>query len=190
MRTRTLALAGMGVALSLLLAACGSTAASPQGSAVAAAAADISFAQLMIPHHQQAVEMADLARGRASSPEVEQLAVQIKAAQDPEIQVMSDWLREWGAPLEMGDDHGSHDMGGMTMSGMMTDEDMQALANATGSEFDRLWLQMMIAHHQGAISMADEVRAESTNADVTALAREVIAAQAAEIDTMQKLLTE
>ena len=90
--------------------------------------------------------------------------------------------------MEMGDDHGFHDMGGMTMSGMMTDEDMQALADATGADFDRLWLQMMTAHHQGAISMADQVKAESSNADVTALADAVISGQTTEIDTMQTLL--
>lgn len=201
MKTRTLALAGTSIALTLLLAACGSTTAtSTDGSTGTSAAAvqtvaegsdaDISFAQLMIPHHQQAVEMADLALARETSPEVRKLAEQIKGAQDPEIQMMSGWLQAWGAPMEMGDDHGSHDMGGMTMSGMMTDEDMQALADATGSEFDQMWLQMMIAHHQGAISMAEQVKAESSNPDVTTLADAVITGQTTEIDTMQQLLAQ
>lgn len=202
MKTRTLALAGTSIALTVLLAACGSSTATtsesstPAGTSAAVQAvaegsdADISFAQLMIPHHQQAVEMADLALARQTSPEVRDLAEQIQAAQDPEIEMMSGWLQAWGAPMEMGDDHGSHDMGGMTMSGMMTDEDMQALADATGEDFDRMWLQMMIAHHQGAISMAEQVKAESSNPDVTTLADAVIAGQTTEIDTMQQLLAQ
>lgn len=202
MNIRTLGLAGTGLALTVLLAACGSTtatssdASAPAGTSAAVQAvaegsdADISFAQLMIPHHQQAVEMADLALARETSPEVKALAEQIKAAQDPEIQMMSGWLQAWGAPMEMGDDHGSHDMGGMTMSGMMTGEDMRALADATGADFDRMWLQMMIAHHQGAISMAEQVKAESSNPDVTTLADAVIAGQTTEIDTMQQLLAQ
>jgi len=203
MKTRTLALAGTSITLTVLLTACGSTtanspeASTPAGTAAAAVQAvgegsdaDISFAQLMIPHHQQAVEMADLALARQTSPEVKTLAEQIKGAQDPEISMMSGWLQAWGAPMEMGDDHGSHEMGGMTMSGMMTDEDMQALNDATGADFDQMWLQMMIAHHQGAISMADQVKAESSNADVTALADAVIAGQTTEIDTMKQLLAQ
>lgn len=199
MKARTLALIGTSAALLVALAACGSsTAGSTSGAGTGAAAsvaaaadasaADISFAQLMIPHHQQAVEMADLALARETSLDVRQLAEQIKGAQDPEIQLMSGWLEEWGAPMKMGDDHGSHDMGGMTMSGMMTDEEMQALEDATGTDFDRMWLEMMIAHHEGAISMADEVKAGSTNADVIALADAVIAGQTEEIDTMTELL--
>lgn len=207
MKTRTLAVAGTSIALTLLLAACGSTAgtstdtSTPSGASAAVAQAageatdaDISFAQLMIPHHQQAVEMADLALDRATSPEVKELAEQIKGAQDPEIQMMSGWLEAWGAPMQMdgadGMDHGGMDMGGMTMSGMMSDEDMQALADASGMDFDQMWLKMMIAHHQGAISMAEQIKAESSNAEVTAVADAVISGQTAEIDTMQQLLAQ
>jgi len=201
MKSPTLVLAGSGVALAVLLAGCGNTHASSaedsvrsvasaadEQSAGAVSNADISFAQLMIPHHQQAVEMADLALARATSPEVRELAVQIKAAQDPEIEVMTGWLQAWGAPMTMDDDHGSHDMGGLTMSGMMTDEDMQSLADATGAEFDQKWLAMMIAHHKGAIDMAEAVRVGSGNADVTALAEAVISGQSAEIEAMQEML--
>lgn len=202
MTTRPIALAATAAALTLLLAACGgssdagsSSAPAPAGASAAQAAAeatpaDISFAQLMIPHHQQALEMAEMALAQAESPEVLELAQQIQAAQDPEIQMMSGWLQSWGAPMEMGDDHGSHDMGGMTMDGMMSDEDMAALADATGADFDRMWLEMMIAHHEGAISMADQVKAESSNADVLALADAVITGQTAEIATMQQLLSQ
>ena len=105
------------------------------------------------------------------------------------VAAMRGWLSGWGAPEEMdGGDHSDMDMGGMSVSGMMTDDDMNALMNAAGEEFDRMWLQMMIAHHQGAIQMAEQVLADSTNPDVTALANAVVSGQTAEIDTMQKLL--
>ena len=201
MKTRPFAITASS-ALVVLLAACGaphasspaSTGGSATSSSVASVAnvsdADVSFAQLMIPHHQQAVEMADLALSRKTSPEVKQLAEQIKAAQGPEIEMMSTWLEGWGAPMAMGEDHSGHDMGGMDMSGMMSDDDMQALADAQGAEFDRMWLEMMIAHHQGAISMAEQVKGASSNADVTSLAGAVMTGQAEEIDTMQKLLAQ
>jgi uncharacterized protein (DUF305 family) len=201
MKTRLFAIAASS-ALAVLLAACGaphaSSPASTGGSATSSSVgsvanvsdADVSFAQLMIPHHQQAVEMADLALSRETSPEVKQLAEQIKAAQGPEIEMMSTWLEGWGAPMAMGEDHSGHDMGGMDMSGMMSDDDMQALADAQGAEFDRMWLEMMIAHHQGAISMAEQVKGASSNADVTSLAGAVMTGQAVEIDAMQKLLAQ
>lgn len=201
MKTRLFAIAASS-ALVVLLAACGAPhAASPVSSGTPATSSsagsianvsdsDVSFAQQMIPHHQQAVEMADLALSRKTSPEVKQLAEQIKGAQGPEIEMMSMWLEGWGAPMEMGEDHSGHDMGGMDMSGMMSDDDMQSLADAEGAEFDRMWLEMMIAHHQGAISMAEQVKGASSNADVTSLAGAVMTGQAKEIDTMQKLLAQ
>ena len=202
MKTRLFAMAASS-ALVVLLVGCGAPHASSPTSAVSPATAlpavrsvanvsdsDVSFAQQMIPHHQQAVEMADLALTRETSPEVKKLAEQIKAAQGPEIEMMSMWLQSWGARMEMGEDHSGHDMGGMDMSGMMSDDDMQALADAQGAEFDRMWLEMMIAHHQGAISMAEQVKAASSNADVTSLAGAVMTGQAEEIDTMQKLLAQ
>jgi uncharacterized protein (DUF305 family) len=155
---------------------------------------DIAFAQLMIPHHQQAIEMADLAATNATSAEVKALAAQIKAAQDPEISMMSQWLTGWGAPMEMegttdgGMDHGDMDMGGMTVAGMMSAEDMDNLGAATGADFDTMWLQMMIAHHQGAIAMAQQVADTTTNPAVQELADAVIAGQTTEITTMQQLL--
>lgn len=195
--TRVLALAAAALAAGALLTGCGSSTAdsqapqtsSAQAAVDAASDADVAFAQLMIPHHAQAVEMADLALQQGTSSDVLALAEQIKAAQDPEIQQMRGWLAAWGAPEEMdGGDHSDMDMGGMSVSGMMTDDDMSALMNAAGEEFDRMWLQMMIAHHQGAIQMAEQVLADSTNPDVTALANAVVSGQTAEIDTMQKLL--
>ena len=198
---RTIAALGLAAALTVGLAACSSgssqtSAAAPSATMMmGASAADIAFAQGMIPHHQQAIEMADLALDpRAdASPQVKALARQIKGAQDPEIQQMTGWLQAWGAPTAMpgasgdmsGMDHGGHDMGGMTMSGMMTDEQMAQLQQATGSQFDTLWLQMMIAHHEGAISMAEQVKSGSDNPEVVALADAVISGQRAEIETMR-----
>ncbi len=159
--------------------------------------ADITFAQLMISHHEQAVQMADMALQQANSSEVTDLATQIKAAQDPEIGQMRGWLQQWGAPEQMdgmdgmdhGDmGHGDTDSGGQSAGGMMSDADMGALGNASGADFDRMWLTMMIAHHEGAIKMAEQVKAESTNPDVTALADAIVAGQKKEIDTMQQLL--
>ena len=206
MRTRALLTLAAGITVAAALAGCASdrtatTSTPPTSSADATAAgsttgseADIAFAQLMIPHHQQAIEMADLAAANATSPEVKALATQIKAAQDPEIQTMTQWLTTWGAPTMMatpsngGTDHGGMDMGGMTEAGMMSAEDMAALAKATGADFDTMWVQMMIAHHQGAITMAQQVAETTTNPDVKAMADAIIAGQTTEITTMQKLL--
>jgi uncharacterized protein (DUF305 family) len=162
---------------------------------------DIAFAQSMIPHHQQAIEMADLALdpNSGASPQVQQLAEQIKAAQDPEIQQMTQWLQDWGAPTAMpgatdgsdmaGMDHGGHDMGGMTVSGMMTNEQMQQLGQAQGTQFDQMWLTMMIAHHEGAIAMAEQAQA-SNSSQVTTLTQAIITGQQQEITTMQTLLAD
>ena len=156
-------------------------------------ATDIAFAQSMIPHHQQAVQMADLAlaSGAQASPEVTALAEQIKQAQDPEIAQMTGWLQGWGAPTAMPNmDQGGHNMGGMTVAGMVTQQQMDQLMSARGKDFDTMWLQMMIEHHQGAISMADQVKANSSNPQVTAMADQIISAQQAEIATMQELLAQ
>lgn len=143
---------------------------------------DVMFAQMMIPHHEQAVEMADMALDQStSSVEVRQLAVDIKAAQDPEIETMRAWLEAWGAPQEAPSAM-DHD------SGMMADTDMSALADAEGTEFDQMWLTMMIEHHEGAITMARDALATTANAEVATMAEDIIAAQEAEIATMQALL--
>ena len=144
---------------------------------------DVMFAQMMIPHHEQAVEMADMALDpdASSSVEVRELAVDVKAAQDPEIETMRGWLEAWGAPQEPS--------GGMDHdSGMMSQGDMGALASAEGAEFDRMWLTMMIEHHEGAITMAQDVLATTEDEEVKAMAEDIIAAQEAEIATMQALL--
>ncbi len=149
--------------------------------------ADVTFAQSMIPHHEQAVEMAELALDpRASaSPEVKELAKGVQAAQDPEIAQMKQWLTAWGKPMEM-DTMGGHDMS--AMDGMMSGDDMAALGRATGEPFNTMWLEMMIRHHQGAIAMANTVRSSGADPQVESLADAIISGQQAEIDRMQAVL--
>jgi uncharacterized protein (DUF305 family) len=158
--------------------------------------ADVTFVQGMIPHHRGALEMAQLAESRAEDPRVQDLAGRIEAAQDPEIETMTGWLEDWGQSEsdDMGGmDQGSGDMGGMDqgsgdMGGM--DMDMPGLEVATGAEFDRMFLEMMIEHHSGAVEMAETEIADGQNADAIALAREIATSQAAEIEEMETLLTE
>lgn len=140
---------------------------------------DIAFAQQMIPHHEQAVEMADLALERSTDPNVESLAEQITGSQDPEIQQMTGLLKKWGAPVAPDKSD---------MPGMMSGEEMRQLEQATGSEFDVMWLQMMIQHHQGAIELAKTELKEGSDADAKALAQRIIEAQDAEIREMVGLL--
>ena len=142
--------------------------------------ADIMFLQMMIPHHQQAVEMGALAETRASNAEVKALAAQIKDEQAPEIAQMKGWLNDAGAGMDMG-----HDMG---MDGMLSDSEFDALKSATGAEFDKLYLQGMIGHHEGAIKMANMVL-KSNNFEVRALGEAIVASQTKQIGYMKELLT-
>lgn len=147
--------------------------------------ADVTFVQQMIPHHQQAVGMAELVPGHTTNPEVIELAQRIQKAQAPEIAQMTAWLTKWGAavPTSMpGMDHGS------SMPGMMSPAEMARLEQAEDAEFDRLWLGMMIKHHQGAIDMAKTELSAGRNADVKKLAQQIIDAQQAEINEMHALL--
>ena len=153
---------------------------------VSAMSAEAMFAQMMIPHHQQAVEMSTLAETRASDPQIKALAAEIKAAQQPEIDQMKAWLQEWGVPIMDADEAmGSHM--GHGMSGMLTDEQLAQLEAAQGPEFDRLFAEYMILHHEGAIDMADDV-ADSKDPRVAALATAIIETQQAEIAEMKAML--
>lgn len=144
-------------------------------------AQDVMFAQMMIPHHEQAVTMAKQAATKASSPEVKRLAAQIERAQGPEIQKMKGWLQTWGEP--MSSDHGMH-MG----DGMMSEQDMKRLDSLSGKAFDKAFLEMMIKHHQGAIAMARTEQAQGSSTDAKTLANSIVTSQSAEIATMRKLL--
>lgn len=143
--------------------------------------ADIMFLQMMIPHHEQAVEMSKLAASNGASPEVQKLADTIAAAQGPEIEQMRGWLDETGAGEMMGG-HAGH------MAGVLSEEAMAELAAAQGADFDRLYLEGMIEHHEGAIGMAQDVIDSGENPAVIALAQKIIDAQAAEIVQMKQML--
>lgn len=151
--------------------------------------ADVEFASGMIPHHEQAVTMSELALDQGG-PEVAALADEIQAAQGPEIDLMTQWLRDWGqeVPMSMEDmEMEGHDMGDMGMEGMMSAEEMQALEEAEGQEFDTLWLEMMIEHHRGAISMAETEQAQGLNPEAIDLAASIAETQAAEISQMESM---
>jgi uncharacterized protein (DUF305 family) len=144
--------------------------------------ADVSFAQAMIPHHRQAVGMATLATGRASDPRVKDLADRIEAAQDPEVMKVTGWLDTWGAEMPA-------DMTGMDgMPGMMSTADIHALTAATGTAFDKKFLTLMIAHHTGALTMAQGELTEGSDPSAKALAQSIIDGQTKEINEMTALL--
>ncbi|XIE81138.1 DUF305 domain-containing protein [Streptomyces sp. SBR177] len=207
--TRRLAVTGAVATAGLLLAACGGsdgghdassgtdhgakTSASASASAGASSSAsagtfndaDVMFAQMMIPHHEQALEMAKLADGRAEDPEIKKIVAAIEKAQDPEIQKMRSWLKAWGKPEEMagGSDHSGH-----SMAGMMTDADMKRLAAAKGKDFDRAFAELMIAHHEGAVDMAKTEQKSGADPEAKKVADDVVRTQAAEIAELKKIL--
>jgi uncharacterized protein (DUF305 family) len=230
MRLRIVALAASGLVAVVVLAACGSNGdmanmpgmsgnstssaptspppASSTADATSFNASDAMFATMMIPHHEQAIEMADLILGKDNIDQrVVTLAQQIKDAQRPEIQTMKGWLQDWGTPYQeptassggMGDMNGMSSMsatsstggtggmGGMD-GGMMSQQDMDALRTATGADAAKLFLTGMIAHHKGAVDMARSELTDGQNPDAKALAQKIIDGQTAEISTMQKLL--
>ncbi|MEV0017962.1 DUF305 domain-containing protein [Streptomyces tendae] len=223
-RTRRTALVAATATAAFLLAACGggsgddsggSAHEGPHGSASASAdaggtpgnetgekahnAQDVAFAQGMIPHHRQALEMARLAADRSASAEVENLAARIEKAQDPEITTMTGWLTAWGEDVPEpaapnaspgatepmpGMDHSGHS----GMPGMMDGQDMAELEKASGRAFDTMFLTMMVEHHEGAVEMAGTEQAEGRYAPARALADDIVTAQNAEITEMNKLL--
>lgn len=178
--TRRAVLAVAGVAV---LAACGGEGSAGQPGGAEFNDADVTFAQNMIPHHEQAVEMAQLAATRAANPEIKALAGQIEQAQEPEITTLRGWLKAWGQPEDPEAGHGAHD----GMDGMMSEEDMSHLESMRGAEFDRMFAEMMIDHHEGAIAMAEAEIADGANPDAIALAEEIKRAQADEVKTLKDL---
>ncbi|RDI52868.1 DUF305 domain-containing protein [Nocardia mexicana] len=206
-RTR-ITLAGTGIAVALLVAGCGSDdsdTSAPASSTSAAGMsdmpgmhhggasgtasrptrtdfndADVSFLQMMYPHHAQAVDMAKLVPSRSQNPQLITLAANVEKAQAPEMQQFTDLLRSFGKPAPAAMGH--------SMPGMMSQDQMTGLQNATGPEFDRMWMQMMIAHHEGAIDMANTELAQGTNPDAKRLAQDIVTAQQAEIQQMRGML--
>ena len=199
------------VATALSLSSCTSPASDghtdhPQGSESSASAQpagfndqDVEFATNMIPHHQQAVEMAGLVPDRSTNPAVLKLAADIAAAQGPEIETLKVFLVQWkegtdttpetpetsGSP----DSHEGHGgMDPMEMQGMIDAAAIANLASLKGPEFDKLWMQSMISHHEGAIEMANAEIAGGVNVDAKNLAQQIVAAQQAEINQMKQML--
>lgn len=203
--------AGGAVALALTLAACGggtdepadpaaepaaTTGESPTAASSGTAAdgevdaahndADTMFAQMMIVHHEGAIEMADLAVENAESEDVRTLAEGISAAQGPEIEQMTSWLEAWGEDTEpMG---GMEGHGGMDMEGMSQEEAMGELEGLSGAEFDQRFLELMTAHHEGAVEMSETELADGENPQALELAQKIIDDQEAEIAEMQQML--
>ncbi|MET9906069.1 DUF305 domain-containing protein [Streptomyces sp. NPDC006476] len=206
---RRTALAVTALTAAVTLAACGNDhdSGSDSGGHAAASASsstgadahnaqDVSFAQGMIPHHQQALEMVRLAAGKASSAQVKDLAARIEKAQDPEIKTMSGWLTAWnekvpsaGASMDSMDsmpgmDHGS----GSDMAGMMDPKDMTMLEKASGKDFDTMFLTMMVEHHEGAVKMAGTEQTKGSYGPAKSMAGDIVKGQTAEITEMNKLL--
>jgi uncharacterized protein (DUF305 family) len=196
-------LAGTGIAAALLIAGCSSGSGnstsgtttpmadmpgmSQSGTTSTAAArtdfdaADVTFLQMMYPHHAQAVEMAKMVPSRSQNQQLIALASKIEAAQAPEMTQFAELLHSFGKPAPSATmDH--------PMDGVMSQDQMTALAKASGAAFDKMWLQMMIDHHKGAVTMSDTELADGSNAQVKALAQGIITAQQAEIQQMQGML--
>ncbi|TDE12619.1 DUF305 domain-containing protein [Jiangella asiatica] len=183
------------VAAGVLLAGCGADGDEPAAGASTGTSvnqsgvdqADVDFAQQMIAHHVQAVQMAQLVPDQGVGPGLIQVADAVEAAQQPEIEQLTAMLERWGEdPASTDDPHAGHHGGGM--EGMMTPEDLSALEAATGVEFERMWLTMMIEHHRGAIAMSETQLADGTDAEARALAQAIIDAQSAEIEQLEQLL--
>ncbi|MEU0675530.1 DUF305 domain-containing protein [Streptomyces sp. NPDC006172] len=151
--------------------------------------ADVSFAQMMIVHHAQALEMTALAPKQAASAKVKSLAARITAAQGPEIAAMRSWLGKYGktdASSEAGDGGSAHHHG--AMPGMATEAQMKQLRAADGKAFDKLFLALMITHHEGALTMAADVKAQGNNIRIEEMADDVVAEQTSEISRMRTML--
>jgi uncharacterized protein (DUF305 family) len=191
--TRTLGLLAAAVS-TLLVTACGGTAAPPSSAPPSSSAAvsvehneaDIAFVQGMIPHHEQAVAMSRLAALRATSPQIKDLAATIEEAQAPEIEQMRGFLGAWSTAEDgsMGGMH--HD--GAGMPGMVSHQQMGGLSEASGATFDRMFLELMMGHHEGAVEMARTELSAGGNPQAKALAQAIIDTQLAEITQMRDLL--
>ena len=149
--------------------------------------ADAAFVRDMIPHHEQAVEMAEMVSRIEVSDEIVELADEIRAAQTSETAQMRRWMSEWNIGV---DPHAGHGGNSPDDHGMMSPDEMKALGAATGDDFERRWLTMMIEHHRGALTMAKAVIEGGSNPSVRALATAIVAGQTAEIDEMTALLAE
>jgi uncharacterized protein (DUF305 family) len=140
---------------------------------------EIMFAQMMIPHHEQAISMSETALKKSRNQAILKLSNQIKSLQGTEKSQLAYWLKATDSSMTM-----DHDM---QMSGMLTTKELASLKRLTGTQFDRTFLQLMIKHHQGAIEMLDLI-SDSRNAEAKALAKAIKSAQSKEITSMKLLL--
>ncbi len=215
----SLSLASLSVAALIALSACGSssgedmegmegmgdhsaTAGATTGTAEATAGAsddaaaehndaDVMFARMMVPHHEQAVDMSDTMLAKDGiSPEITDLATRIRDAQAPEIAIMEGWLETWDEATDSGME--GHDMGGTggsgSMEGMVSEDRMSELASAEGTEASRMFLESMVAHHEGAIGMARDEIDNGQHPEALELAQMIVSTQQDEIAEMQELL--
>lgn len=143
---------------------------------------DVMFAQMMIPHHQQAIAMADMVLNpsRHASEGLRNLATEMKSAQTTEVGTLTQLLEQWGEPSSM------HHHGEM-MNGMLSNDELSVLADLQGPAFDQSWARAMMAHHRGAISMARDVETSGVNRKVRQLARDMVKAQRHEITLLQRI---
>ena len=146
---------------------------------------DVAFANNMIPHHQQAVELSAMVPDRSTNADLIALAKQISAAQQPEIEIMKVFLVQWNENPDANSGHAGHDS---TMQGMVDAPTMTKLGSLSGAEFDKLWLASMISHHEGAIEMAKAEITNGDNGDAKTLAKNIVATQGAEIGQMKQML--
>lgn len=160
------------------------TSAAPDAEQADHNADDTAFARRMVPHHEQAIQMAQIVPTNTTNQKMIDLANRVIVAQVPEAQALRGWLMQWQDA--QGNDATSHD--GMPMTGMVDQATMDKLQNLHGADFDRLWLTSMIDHHRGAITVAQDEVAHGKNPDVIYLAKSIIADQQAEIDQMNQML--
>jgi uncharacterized protein (DUF305 family) len=192
--------AAAALAMVAVLSSCGSPSQEHAGDHPASAsqsadhnAADVAFAQEMIPHHRQAVEMAAMVPSRTTNPDVRMMATHISWDQQAEIRTMTGLLAQWGEPVAA--DHGEHsgmDMPGMStmvMPGMVDGATMTQIQSLNGAAFDELWITSMIDHHQGAVTMAQTEIADGQSPDAKKLAEMIISAQQREIAQMNNLVS-
>jgi len=145
--------------------------------------ADIQFVRMMVPHHEQALRMAALVPTRAGGTGVIAVADRIRASQQPELDVLRSWLRDRKLDPGVESGHEHH-----TMHGMQSPERIATLTASTGTTFDRMFVEMMSEHHQGAIQMAQAVLAAGTDPQIRELARNIAFEQAVEVNRMREVL--
>ncbi|TLP74078.1 DUF305 domain-containing protein [Nesterenkonia sphaerica] len=149
--------------------------------------ADIEYVSGMIAHHEQAVEMSDILLNKDDvAPDVAALAHDIRQAQQPEIDQMESWMESWGHAADA--EHGGHGDASDAHHGMMSDEDLEELESSGGEAASQLFLEQMIAHHEGAVTMAEDHLQHGHHPEALELSEDVIADQTAEIEQMEEML--